>query len=355
MIAGTPWVEKLPLTGADVDYSLTASIAVKGEVDQLVIAMVEGTTYRFDMLGVSSLGATGSLADPSLRLLGPFGGVAASDDDSGAGFDATISFTAATSANHTLQLTAVGSLTGSYTLLAAVVGGTAMQAGQTYVVSSASTLVLEGAGGIGQDVVKASVSYALSAGSEVEVLRTTNDQGKTAINLTGNDVGQTLVGNAGANKLDGKAGADTLVGGGGKDVFIIGPDAGIDRISDYAKGEIVDVTRVLSVAAGINVASGGYLRVTTSGLIQIDLDGGGDEWTTLSSINGNGAVTFQYLSGGTAATVTLSRTAATQQASGSQVSLDKLAMAEWDQGLHGPDGWLASGFQHPAMQSEQIF
>ncbi|HET9353629.1 MAG TPA: calcium-binding protein, partial [Sphingomicrobium sp.] len=309
MIAGTPWVETLPLTGSDVDYGLTASIAVKGEVDSLVIAMVAGTTYRFDMLGMSSIGTAGSLADTSLRLLGPFGGIAAADDDSGAGFDATISFTAATAANHTLQLTAVGSVTGSYTLQAAVVSGAAMQAGNTYVVSSASVLVLEGAGGIGHDVVKTSVSYALSSGSEIETLRTTNDNGKTAINLTGNDFGQTLVGNAGANILDGKGGADTLIGGGGKDVFLLGPGIGIDRISDYAKGEIVDVTRLLSVAAGTNVATAGYLRVTREGQIQLDADGGADEWVTLSTINGTSAVTFRYLSGGSATTVSLSRVA----------------------------------------------
>jgi phospholipase/lecithinase/hemolysin len=348
MIAGTPWVEKLPLTSADVDYRLTASIAVKGEVDQLVIAMVAGTTYRFDMLGVSSLGTAGSLADPSLRLLGPFGGIAAADDDSGAGFDATISFTAATAANHTLQLTAVGSVTGSYTLQAAVISGTAMQAGQTYVVSTAATLVLEGAGGAGQDVVKASVSYALSSGSEIEVLRTTNDKGKGAINLTGNEFGQTLVGNAGSNILDGKGGADTLFGGGGKDSFILGFDAGVDRISDYARGEIVDVSKTLSVAAGINVSSGGYLRVTTSGLIQVDTDGGGDEWATLGTINGNSAVTFRYLSGGAATTVSLARTADSQQLASS---------ASWHEGPDRMAGWEPSGhaLQSLAMHPELIF
>ena len=328
MIAGTPWVETLPLTGSDVDYSLTASIAVKGEVDNLVIAMVAGTTSRFDMLGMSSIGTAGSLADPSLRLLGPFGGIAVADDDSGAGFDATISFTAATAANHTLQLTAAGSVTGSYTLQAAVVSGAAMLAGNTYVVSSASVLVLEGAGGIGQDVVKTSVSYALSSGSEIETLRTTNDNGKTAINLTGNDFAQALVGNAGANVLDGKGGADTLTGGGGKDVFLLGPGTGIDRISDYAKGEIVDVTRLLSVATGTNVATGGYLRVTRDGQIQLDSDGGADEWVTLSTINGSSAVTFRYLSGGSATNVSLSRVA-TAEALGTSAQHARLTDDMW--------------------------
>jgi hypothetical protein len=65
--------------------------------------------------------------------------------------------------------------------------------------------------------------------------------------------------------------------------------------------------QILAVAPGTNVAPGGYLRVTTSGFVQVDLDGGGDDWITLSAINGTGAVTLRYLSGGTATDVSLSR------------------------------------------------
>lgn len=336
MIAGTPWIENLPLTSAEVDYSLTASITVPGEVDQLVIAMVAGTTYTFDMLGMSSLGTTGSLADPSMRLLTAAGTLLASDDDSGAGFDATCTYTAAGSGNCTLQMFAVGSVTGAYTLQAAVVSGAATLAGNSYAVSSAATLVLEGAGGLGEDSVLTSVSYALSAGSEIEVLRTDNARGKTAINLTGNEFDQLLIGNSGTNRLDGKGGSDTLIGGGGKDVFFLGSDlASIDSIADYTKGEIVDVTQALSVAAGTDVTAGGYLRVTNGGLIQVDLDGGGDEWVTLSSINGSGSVIFRYLSGGAATTATLSRTAGNQPIAGNTAShMDGHQAATGD-----PRGW----------------
>src|SRR6185369_2700966 len=176
-------------------------------------------------------------------------------------------------------------------------------------------LVLEGAGGVGQDVVKASVSYALAAGSEIEVLRTTNDKGKTAINLTGNDFDQMIVGNSAANVLDGKGGADQLWGGAGNDRFVLGnsaltkPDGSqVDHIMDYAKGDVVDVSQVLALAPGIDLVSGGYLRVTTGGLIQVDLDGGGNGWVTLSTINGSGAVSVRYLSGGTASTLSVART-----------------------------------------------
>src|SRR5215208_5045826 len=87
LLTGTAWIENLPLTGADVDYRSVASIGAAGEVDTLIVALVAGTTYTFEMLGMSSLATAGSLADPSLRLLGPNGAVAESDADSGAGFD----------------------------------------------------------------------------------------------------------------------------------------------------------------------------------------------------------------------------------------------------------------------------
>lgn len=332
-ITNTPWIETKPLLGADVDYAMTATIAAAGEVDKLVIAMAAGTTYTFQMLGVSSvtsyvlteLGIAAMpsgqlLGDPSLRLLSASGVLLKADDDSGAGFDASLAYAAASAGTYTLQMSAVGALAGGY-ILTVSVSGAAMQAGNTYTVNSASTLVLEGAGGIGQDVVKASVSYALTAGSEIEVLRTTNDKGKTAINLTGNDFAQTIIGNAGSNILEGKGGADVLTGGAGKDAFVLSNSAvlnpgaaNIDSITDYAAGEIVDITQILKVAAGTNAVGGGYLRITTSGLVQVDLDGGGDDWVTLSTINGSGSVSVKYLSGTSATTVSVARVADTASA-----------------------------------------
>ena len=314
IIAGTPWVETLPLMGANVDYSATATIGGPGEVDRVTASLVAGTTYTLEMLGVSSLGTSGSLGDPTLRLIGPNGVLVGADDDRGVGFDPTLTFTATTSGNYTLELSAAGSVTGTYSLQAAVIAGTAMTTSNTYAVSSSSTVVIEGAGGIGRDVISTSVSYALSPGSEIEALQTSRPSAKTAINLTGNEFAQTLIGNTGANVLEGKGGADILYGNKGNDRFVLSNTAvtspgaaNIDAIMDYAAGDLVDVTQILAVSPGTNVAPGGYLRVTTSGLVQVDLDGGGDDWITLSTINGTGAVTLRYLSGGTATDLSLSR------------------------------------------------
>ena len=103
-----------------------------------------------------------------------------------------------------------------------------------------------------------------------------------------------------------------MTGGAGNDRFILsgaalsGPGH-VDAITDYARGDIVDVTQILGVAAGLNPVSGGYLRVTSDGRIQVDLNGGGDGWTTLSTVNGSGAVTLRYLSGGNATDVAVTR------------------------------------------------
>jgi Ca2+-binding RTX toxin-like protein len=228
---------------------------VKGEVDTLTVSLVAGTTYTLEMLGVSSLGTAGSLGDTLIRLVGPSGSLLTSDDDSGPGFDSSLTFTASATGNYTVQLTAVGALTGGYVVQGAVVGGAAMLGPNTYVINNATTVILEGEG-IGTDVVKASVSYALAAGSQIEMLRTTNDKGKGSIDLIGNEFAQSIVGNSGANKIDGKAGADTLTGGGGKDTFLLtsalGPN-NVDHITDF---NVRDDTIALSGSVFTGLSAG---------------------------------------------------------------------------------------------------
>ncbi|MER8438909.1 right-handed parallel beta-helix repeat-containing protein [Mesorhizobium sp. M1312] len=104
-----------------------------------------------------------------------------------------------------------------------------------YYVDNVGDEVVESSGQ-GQDRVWASVSYALSAGSSIEVLGTTKDAGTTAINLTGNELAQTMQGNAGANVINGGGGADKLSGFGGNDIFVFNSALGngnVDKVTDF--------------------------------------------------------------------------------------------------------------------------
>jgi Ca2+-binding RTX toxin-like protein len=92
--------------------------------------------------------------------------------------------------------------------------------------------VTEAVGG-GTDTVLASVSYALSAGTEIEFLRANSNAGLT---LTGNELSHTIVGGAGADTLIGGAGNDTLNGGAGADTPIGG--AGNDTLNGGAGNDV---------------------------------------------------------------------------------------------------------------------
>jgi Ca2+-binding RTX toxin-like protein len=92
------------------------------------------------------------------------------------------------------------------------------QGNDTYIVDQVNDIVVEAAGQ-GSDTVLTSVNYTLFAGVEVETLRTTNDNGTAAINLTGNAFGNSVVGNNGSNQLAGRGGSDTIDGRGGTDTI----------------------------------------------------------------------------------------------------------------------------------------
>jgi Ca2+-binding RTX toxin-like protein len=227
-INGTSAGDTAPLTAPD--YSASGSIGAVGETDTVTIALAADTTYSFEMRGISSLGGNvTTLADPMLGLRSLGGTLLGSNDDGGLGLDAAFTFTASSSGGYTIQLRGVGSMTGDYAFGASIDGGAAMLAGNVYTVRSASTIVLETADGVGLDVVRTTVSYALGAGAHVEELRTTINNGTANTNLTGNDYAQSIIGNAGSNMLEGRGGNDKLSGLNGNDTLIGG--GGADRLN----------------------------------------------------------------------------------------------------------------------------
>ena len=101
-----------------------------------------------------------------------------------------------------------------------------------YFVDNAGDVVAEAAGE-GFDQVYALASYALTAGSSVEVLGLADAGATAALNLTGNALAQQIFGNAGANALTGGGGQDALYGGAGDDVYFVEGD---DYLVEAANG-----------------------------------------------------------------------------------------------------------------------
>ncbi|HTU10133.1 MAG TPA: calcium-binding protein [Allosphingosinicella sp.] len=111
-----------------------------------------------------------------------------------------------------------------------------------YIVDNAGDQIVE-RGNEGNDRIFASVSYALSFTSEVEILSTDYNAGTATIHLDGNDMANTIFGNDGVNVLtglggsdllDGKGGTDQLFGGQGNDILY---GAGGSDLLDGGEGD----------------------------------------------------------------------------------------------------------------------
>ena len=150
-----------------------------------------------------------------------------------------------------------------------------------FIVDDPGDVVLEYAGE-GLDQVQTSVSYALTAGSEVEVLYA--DQTTTAaINLVGNELDNFLAGNDGVNIIAGGLGLDTLRGEGSGDVFLWSsvaesrsnnPDVVIDF--NRAEGDLLHFTNMDAddtVAGDQNFTFIGTAAFTAPGQINWFTDG----------------------------------------------------------------------------------
>ncbi|WP_310469008.1 calcium-binding protein [Sphingomonas sp.] len=158
-----------------------------------------------------------------------------------------------------------------------------------YYVDQAGDVVTEGAGG-GSDRILTSVSYALAAAAQIEILTTTNTAGTGAINLTGNDFSQHILGNAGTNTLEGRGGNDILDGGAGADTLIGGQ--GNDT---YVVDHVGDATFEVA-GAGTDLVRSSITRTLGSDLENLVLTGS-------AAINGTGNALANSLTGNSGANI----------------------------------------------------
>jgi Ca2+-binding RTX toxin-like protein len=142
----------------------------------------------------------------------------------------------------------------------------------TYRVYNSGDVIQETASQGSADRVMAAVDYKLGAGVYIESLTTNGSSGKSAIDLTGNEIAQEIIGNAGDNRLEGREGSDTLRGLGGKDTFVFNTNLGASNIDTILDFNVADDRFLLSDAIFTKLNTGvmlsGYFRANTSGLAQ---------------------------------------------------------------------------------------
>jgi Ca2+-binding RTX toxin-like protein len=139
----------------------------------------------------------------------------------------------------------------------------------TYQVYSSGTTIVESAAQGAADRIMAGVDYALGSGVHVEIMTTSGAAGTSGIDLTGNELKQSIFGNAGSNILDGKGGSDTLSGLGGEDFFAFSsalePD-NIDSIADFnAADDTVYLDQAIFAALTLGALSAAAFKDTSTG------------------------------------------------------------------------------------------
>jgi len=143
--------------------------------------------------------------------------------------------------------------------------------------------------GEGTDYYEATASINLSGTSwEIEVISTANDAGTAAINITANDLSQSVYGNAGDNVLSGVGGDDYVVGLGGNDTLNGGD--GNDAMDGGAGNDILNGDAgadYLVGGLGNDMLNGGADADRLFGDAGDDSLNGGDGNDTLTGGDGN--------------------------------------------------------------------
>jgi Ca2+-binding RTX toxin-like protein len=139
-----------------------------------------------------------------------------------------------------------------------------------YRVYNSGDIIVETASQGAADRVMAAVDYKLGAGVHVEIMTTNGTTGTSGIDLTGNEIAQSITGNAGANVLDGKGGndvlnglggKDTLRGGTGSDIFVFDTALGAANVDTIADFSVVDDT--------IRLENAIFAALTTTGTLSL--------------------------------------------------------------------------------------
>jgi serralysin len=155
-----------------------------------------------------------------------------------------------------------------------------------YFVDSTLDTVFEGIGG-GSDRIFSSVSYALAAGQEVEILGSTNTAGVVAINFTGNEFNNALLGNNGVNTLNGGIGIDQMTGYLGNDAYFVdnAADVVIEAVGGGVDRVYSSVNYILAAAQEIET----LVTTNQAGVGAINLTGNVID-NTIGGNNGNNAL-----------------------------------------------------------------
>jgi hypothetical protein len=119
--------------------------------------------------------------------------------------------------------------------------------------------------------------------------------------LVGGGDNDTLNGQNNNDTLIGGTGADTLSGGTGSDTFVLTDTASSDSITDYASGEIIDITSLVTTAGSLS----GFVRLTAAGQLLVDTNGGGDGYVTVATLTASVNATVRYSTGSGIATAVI--------------------------------------------------
>jgi Ca2+-binding RTX toxin-like protein len=151
------------------------------------------------------------------------------------------------------------------------------------------------AGNAGDDTLKGGAGNdTLDGGEGIDDL----DGGAGNDTLLGGAGDDVLKGGAGDDVIKGGAGSDTLTGGAGLDHFVFDSVSdGIDTITDFKISGASEDRIVLSASMfedftgddAFDLIGSGFLRAVVNGNsteMQIDVDGGGDDFTTLAILTG---------------------------------------------------------------------